>query len=477
MSKASVAKKIATKLANKADDSAEAILARVDTPEKALALSGPEKQKYLDALDSVYGPREKRSKDLGFGDQTYYHGTKSDIKEIDPSKFGKSTKAKSAKDAFFATSNPEVADRFGHIAPVKEQVEADALWAKYDDMLQNGVPEDDEEMIDLAKQWNRARKAASALGTGGRLTAEQASIYPVKLKTPKHVVDRGGGDIWGDQYETGKIKRGTNLYKNAVDDPNRRKPTPSDIIATTDPSAVRSTNAAFDPRFKDSPNILSATQRPAPEVGPLSGLKDIAGKISNKLMQAYQGSTLEKADTLREQAVQGAVNRMDLYKGVTGLPDQQFQDTAGLALDMALPGTLDALPVAGVVSKVAKAAKAGKKADNVLGMAAKALPNTAQVDAAKALGTDNMLKSAPPRLVPRSIAGPVRTADAADLRLNSQLPGQPVFNKGPQDHGKVLDETGAKKQGIIHNIRSGVNRKSFEEPTDAKVIGYINRKP
>lgn len=52
------------------------ILSKITTPEQAAALKGPARAEYLKALDDVYGPAGKRAEQMGFDPKTkYYHGT------------------------------------------------------------------------------------------------------------------------------------------------------------------------------------------------------------------------------------------------------------------------------------------------------------------------------------------------------------------------------------------------------------------
>jgi hypothetical protein len=59
------------------------ILDKVDTAEKAVALQGPARKEYLEALDAVYGDKAARMKQLGFGDKTWFHGAKENFDQFD----------------------------------------------------------------------------------------------------------------------------------------------------------------------------------------------------------------------------------------------------------------------------------------------------------------------------------------------------------------------------------------------------------
>jgi hypothetical protein len=78
--------KVMAKVFSPEEKTAALILREIDTPEKAAALTGKAKKNYLDALDVVFGPKQKRASDIGFGPDDYYHGTTFDkpIKSFNP---------------------------------------------------------------------------------------------------------------------------------------------------------------------------------------------------------------------------------------------------------------------------------------------------------------------------------------------------------------------------------------------------------
>lgn len=207
----------AKKLAKSAKKEAEDILAKIDTPEKALALKGAEREQYLKALDATYGDKAVRAKDLGFDeDKIRYHGTNKTIDKFQPNMQGTGMGRSHSKPASFFTNNYELADSY-----------ANSLVNRH----------------------------------GG-----EKNIIPVLINNEEMLVNRIQGMPLSKYEIDNSLDKANNLnrtgvrFVDAVDSPGYDK-IRSDITAVTDPAKIRSTNAAFDPRFKDSPYLLSANSR------------------------------------------------------------------------------------------------------------------------------------------------------------------------------------------------------------------------
>lgn len=170
---------------------AQDILNKIDTPEKAIALKGSERAEYLKALDEVYGDRAKRAKDLGFDQKQWYHGSKQNLekfyKESPKEHFGESIWG----PGVYVTDSPKVAEGY----------------------------------------------AVTGIGKSG-------PIMPLKIRGGKDAVNLNLVDT-PEKFD---------LTKNAI---FRNNQTDSVNQVVRDPSAIRSTNAAFDPRFKDSDYLLA----------------------------------------------------------------------------------------------------------------------------------------------------------------------------------------------------------------------------
>jgi hypothetical protein len=418
MSKASTAKKIASKLARKADDAVKLsrdealkILESIDSPEKAVALSGAEKQKYLDALDVVQGGRSKRASEVGV-----------DLEHL------KRVHAKAdAKAAKNKTSG----------------------WGG-DDIDFDGA--DDGQMEAYLSKHPNLRPKSFGAEVGGEFAGDMSAGRTPGADTI-HVKDVNVED---DFKRRGAA---TEMYRAA--EREFQLPLEPGVTGLSDESRAlwanpdrpfghkRLPDANFDTRFKDSPNILAltggddaaakiaqkigqrattravqyGTEQLIPEVGPLSALKDLGAKFNENV---YKGSALEKADNAREKAIGQTAKQLDLYRGATGRDDQQFQDVAGTAINFALPDTLDMVPGLGTAAaKVVKARKLGDAATIARQVQTRSMPNVAAEKAQHVF--DNW-----------------RKADSMDLKKGSNLSGQPVYDSGPKDLGKTIlkDETG-----------------------------------
>ena len=227
------------RLQQAADDTAEIsqakeVLNQIDTPEKAVALNGEEREKYLAALDTIYGEREKRATDLGFGDKTMYHGTGADIEAFNPAadngalSFGPgqylAENTEHANAYAFGEDGEEIAG--GNVIPARIRTENligrdTRVTAGMVDTLRETVPP---EALDFLE-------GNGNLVPGGKVIdiyrALQREVSPLEARD---IMKKLGFDSAGWQGRE---------------------------TAVFDPEQIRSTNAAFDPRFKDSPLLLA----------------------------------------------------------------------------------------------------------------------------------------------------------------------------------------------------------------------------
>lgn len=356
---------------------AKGLLSNIDTPEKASALTGDDRQNYLSALDQVFGSRDQRAKDLGFGNRTWYHGTTVPIDEFKDEAKGLSTGAQSAKKGFFFAQDPSTASDYADLAREKGVIrEGDTVTTKWQSENYDEPEKVSFQDVDAAKQnwyeaqqktsdflnskkqeldknmssWDEARtnpdkfKWSLQGRTGDQLAdemqqklqdrynrfygdatpstpdeianAKQAyfdkmkdfnssnpdlankingiyletrnpeekellksaisagrdvdqstgqNVVPVRLAGNKdtiHVKDYGGegyrDTTYADEMSTAQEngKSGI-LFKNTEDPADPYNRVTQDIAAVFNPNQIRSVNAAFDPRFKDSSNLLA----------------------------------------------------------------------------------------------------------------------------------------------------------------------------------------------------------------------------
>lgn len=351
--------------------SAQAILDAIKTPEQAAALKGAERQKYLNALDEVYGSRQKRAQDLGFGEKTWYHGTNVPIEQFKAEAKGLSTNAQSAKKGYFFAQDPSTASDYAQLAHEKGVIrEGDNVTTKwmsdtyqepeklgyshygnkrsaYQDLLTRKQQE--QKRLKTLADWEKIRNDPNSfahgaakregvsvdeyisnktrriqepvrLATKKEIQAAKADYYnslreftstndsdyaakilghdldspyikgeerqaiidaikygedinssggqnvvPVRLKGNKdtiHVKDYKGQGYRDSTYademtEAQKQGKSAVLFKNTYDAADPYNKVQQNIAAVFEPNQIRSVNAAFDPRFKDSTHLLA----------------------------------------------------------------------------------------------------------------------------------------------------------------------------------------------------------------------------
>jgi hypothetical protein len=189
-----------------------------------------------------------------------YHGSASDIQQIDPAMYGSSTGAKSAKDAFWAVSDPTTAGGYAEYAarqaPVKRLL-------------------DDADRFEKAGNWDGYEEA---LSLAERLETELyndplrgQNIMPLMAMPRKPaVMDAKGAEFVDVEGGVNKFLRSARIggkdaavFKNMADDVGRNA-RPADHYAILNPSAIRSRFAAFDPAKRDSTDLLAGL---APYIG------------------------------------------------------------------------------------------------------------------------------------------------------------------------------------------------------------------
>jgi hypothetical protein len=201
--------------------------------------------------DNTAMDRMEAMRDLDIPD--LYHGGAEEIANIDKSKYGSSTGAKSAKQAFWAVDEPSTAVGYSHYAathaPVKklmqeaEKYEKIGDWDTYDDILAKAE--------ELEKQFQESNLAGQ-------------NVTPlVALKGKNEAIDLGGQHFIDEEQKINRHllqskAKGADFatFKNLSDDPffDSR---PATHVAVLNPSKIRSRFAAFDPFRRNEADLLA----------------------------------------------------------------------------------------------------------------------------------------------------------------------------------------------------------------------------
>lgn len=185
-----------------------------------------------------------RAKAMGFDvDNPVYHGTTSDIKEINPSKYGSSTETSSGDAGFWSSDDSHTAESFADYAayakptnknPRLMHLSGEQVRAKHPNRRQNIIP------------MYINKKNMLSIDQGG-------TSWEDLMKNPKHeesFIDLLN-KINNDSYSVGEIK-------NFNDVADFKLPKTSTHYVSPKPSSYRSINAAFDPAEAESADILKA---------------------------------------------------------------------------------------------------------------------------------------------------------------------------------------------------------------------------
>lgn len=322
------------------------ILQEVDTAEKAVALKGAKRAEYLKALDEVFGSRDKRAADMGFGEQTWYHGTGSDFDRFKAEKLGSHTGEGSTKDRFWFSDNPAVASEFGDsAAKIREMRKA---HLQEDDLLRSGGSDAD---YDALIKVNRDR----IKDTGGL-------VMPVKIRDAGIKEKDMGGKVW--MKNASEIPGGAIKLKNFYENAGPESGTPMGTsLGTLNASKIRSVNAAFDPRFKDSPLLLAgkAGVNPADMRLNASQLTKDDKESSEPIMD------LEKLSDAELEAIASGKRPQAAQPSLEDLSDDELMQLAG-EKPLENPSLLERMGK-GVLEGVSKA---GQAVDSVTGAPSRA---------------------------------------------------------------------------------------------------------
>jgi hypothetical protein len=189
-----------------------------------------------------------------------YHGTASDVTQIDKSMLGSATGAQSAKDAFWLTSSPSTAEGYAHYAansaPVRSIIQqADVMerlaqrsknpetyWNKYDDLVRQA----DEMEASVRDNPLRGQNVMPLMVMDGKKIVKDAK--------GSEFVDMEGG-VNNILKDARRGKKDFVELQNLADDVgfNGR---PASHFGVLNPSVVRSRFAAFDPKRRHEADLL-----------------------------------------------------------------------------------------------------------------------------------------------------------------------------------------------------------------------------
>ncbi len=343
----------------------QAVLDAVKSPEAAQALKPEQREIYLKALTEVYGPKEVRQSSMGFDPKTYYHGTNESFNEFSGEKLGSSTGANSARKAHFATDNPDVASEYSDrllsgeasdlfnkaLIRKKEEVWGpkretfkwlnSIIWDEPDylkkDVIKIGKNGEhsfnviDLDKLDLVRNIAKELKQIEENNIRNQIDnfidswdGNMGQVYPLKIRKGEVASRDFGGKTYKD-YSYSKLidenpQADTIEFKNTNDSPTGDVSDPHDVLAVKDPARIRSEFAAFDPRFKDSKNILAGVAAaPMVSMDPLEHIgawftayDEVKNKFADKLTE--RTSFVQPDETLKAMG-RMAFDPMNLVDG------------------------------------------------------------------------------------------------------------------------------------------------------------------
>ena len=225
-------------------------------------------QAQKNAVEMLGLPPDNTAKDraraMGFDvDNPVYHGTTSDIKEIDPGKFGTSTETYSGESGFWSSDDPLTAKSFADYAAYYKPVNKNPrlmhltgkeVKRKYPNRRQNIIP----------MYINKSDMLSS--DQGGKAWSELMDNPELENKFSE-ILDRVN-------YGEGKVGEFKNFHDAAAEVPAG----PATHYFSPKPSSYRSIHAAFDPAEAESGDLLKSTGGGVRMAG-----GGIAKKIASKL--------------------------------------------------------------------------------------------------------------------------------------------------------------------------------------------------
>lgn len=282
------------------------ILEKVGTPEIASTLKGAAKDAYLKALDVIHGPSSQRAEKVGFNPETYYHGSTENIKNFDPSKAA--LDSKDISPANFFTKDPDLANYYaknsGSVYPSKLSLKNTFDYENPNHLKQ--IESDLKQSIDKKFAYvapeEAARRSQRSLG--------------------RYMKDIGNGDYSVLQYP--EVQE---AIKNKGFDSFNVFTGGNKSVGVYGPENIRSTSAAFDPRFKNSSNILSGGAALAAPAVMSSQDQNYAsgGEVQYNFSGLDQGESTNAAMPTYDFSGVDQLNEQDQAQEKYGGTDQQIK--------------------------------------------------------------------------------------------------------------------------------------------------------
>ena len=284
-----------------------------------------------------------------------YHGGAEEITALNPARYGSSTGAKSAKQAFWTVSDPSTAVSYSHYAathaPVKRLMDeaqkyADAGdWDAYDAALSKAE--------ELEKQFYENNLAGQ-------------NVMPlVALKGKNEAIDIGGQHFVDEEQKINKhllqskAKRADfATFENLSDDPFFDSKA-AQHVAVLNPSKIRSKYAAFNPWRTNESNLL-ASHPVATALGSATLAKMLGAGQNIDLRQSINDKLSKSADPLglySRYGMEAPYSYGDVAQQAIGATDLYAPIAAGEAIEAAKKGewkksglsALGALPIIGAI--------------------------------------------------------------------------------------------------------------------------------
>lgn len=220
-------------------------------------------------LDPSQAARLARAREMGFGDEVFYHGTTKDVSPgFDPARFGSNTGARDAGHGVYMTDKPAATKYFGGYG--------ESMNPKYAEFLdRTSGMRNEYEIGDVTRELfgkdaidyhNKQRPKMSYETVMG--WEDGSNVMPLRVRGDLKEID---GTTYNPQafekaIQEAKAEGWSGVRIKGIKD-DFEAPVRHDQVVVFDPSNIRSVNAMFDPAKSDSANLLAANSRNSQAAG------------------------------------------------------------------------------------------------------------------------------------------------------------------------------------------------------------------